>query len=329
MGSFQNHPFPPSIMESAIRKLLENRAVNLRPSPVESPPHGFICIGIAKRVPDLHPSDNREVFVWHVPSDLLSLSEQELERWRVDAPKGRHWILSERELSPDSSPFNSSDVIFWGPDSISNWIGQAVLSGELVARNPDGMPKGDLLLSDSDNPDNCEPISLKPSFDPAYWLAHRGMEGSVITPVLLNAKLWTVTGDLVAPSLDVERDHWSVIEDPWSACLRMLDYSDQANNIPDLRTISPADESWLPESRLHVEIQKLLEVRKRSRVEETDSSGPVKSMLLEKWSFRKESAQFHESALFIPGWIIQTTGKILHGSNGRTYNLDASPSATT
>ncbi len=329
MGSFQNIPFPPSIMELAIRKLLENRAIMLRPSPVESPPHGFTCIGIAKRVLDLHPSDNREVFVWHVPSDLLSLSEQELERWMVDAPTGRHWILSERELSPDSSSFNSSDVIFWGPDAISKWIGQAVLSGELVARNPSGMPIDDLPLSDPENHYNCEPISLKPAFDPAYWLAHRGMEGAVITPVLLNAKLWTVSGDLVGPSQEVEHDRWFVIEDPWSARLRILDHSDRADNTPDLRTISPADISWLSEPRLHVEIRKLLEVRKRGSVEETDSSGHVKSMLLETWSFRSESAQFHESALFIPGWIIQTTGKILHGSNGRTYNLDSNPSATT
>ncbi len=329
MGSFQNHLFPPSTMELAIRKLLENRAVKLRPSPVDFPQHGFACIGLAKRVPDLHPSDNREVFVWHVPSDLLSLSEQELERWRVDAPPGRHWILSERELPPDSSSFSSSDVIIWGPDAISNWIGQAVLSGELVARNPDGMPNDDFLLSEPDYRDKCESISLKPAFDPANWLAQRGMEGSVTTPVLLNAKLWTVTGEHVGPSQEIDRDCWFVIEDPWSANLKMLDPSDRADNTPDLRTFPPADVSWLSESRLHEEVRKLLEVRKRGRVEETDSSGPVRSMLLETWSFRSESAQFHESALLIPGWIIQSTGKILHGRNGRTYNLDASPSATT
>ncbi len=316
-------------MESAIRKLLENRSVKLRPPPVDLSYHGFVCIGIAKRVPDLHLSDKGDIFVWHVPSDLLSLSEQELERWRVDAPAGRHWILSERELPSDTSSFSTSGVVIWDPEAISTWIGRAVLSGELIARNPDGMQRDEFPISESEIRDNREPISLKPAFDPSNWLAQRGMEGATTTPVLLNAKLWTVTGELVAPYQEIESGHWLVIEDPWSTSLKILDPYDMAENIPDLRIVPPNDESWLSDSRLSVEIRKLLEVRKRGRVEGTDSYGPVRSMLLETWSFRDESAQFHESSLLIPGWIIQTTGKIVHGRNGRTYNLDASPSAAT
>jgi len=329
MGSFQNHPSLPNNMGLVIRKLLKNRAVNLRPPPVELSSHGFACIGIAKRVPDLHLSDNREIFVWHVPSDLLPLSEQEFERWRVDAPAGRHWILSEREIPPNSNSFRSSDVVIWDPEEISTWIGRAVLSGELIARNPDGMLRDDFLISEPETSGNCEPISLKPMFDPANWLAQRGMEGALTTPVLLSAKLWTVIGELVGPSQEIERGHWLVTEDPWSTSLKLLEPIDRSDNIPDLRIIPPADASWLSESRLSVEIRRLLEVRKRSRIEEADSPGPVRSMLLETWSFRNESAQFNESELLVPGWIIQSTGKIIHGRNGRTYNLDASLSATT
>jgi hypothetical protein len=317
-------------MEAAVRDLLENRAVRLRPSLGVDSSHGFVCIGIAERIPDLDLSDDREVFVWHVPWGLLPLTKQDLERWGVDAPVGRHWILSERSLPSCASPIGMDDVVLWGPDAISTWIGGAVLSGELVAGTPDVVPRTDFLATEPEYLSKDEPTSLRPLVDLANWLAQRGMEGAVTTPVLLKARMWTVSGELVGPSMDLERGRWSLIEDPWSASLRLLDPLDRIDHIPNLRVIFPIEESWLTETRLSTEIQNLLEVRKKGTVENTNLSGPVRSMLLETWSFSHESAHYQKSALMIPGWIIQTTEeKILHGRNGRTYNLVASSSATT
>jgi hypothetical protein len=166
--------------------------------------------------------------------------------------------------------------------------------------------------------------------DPANWLAQRGMEGAVATPVLLKARMWTVSGELVGPSMELERGRWFVIEDPWSASLNLLDPLDRIDHTPNLRVIFPIEGSWLSETRLSSEIQNLLEVRKKGSVENINLSGPVRSMLLETWSFSHESANYQESALLIPGWIIHATEeKILHGRNGRTYDLAASSSATT
>ena len=313
-----------------MRDLLENRAVRLRPSLEVYSSHGFVCIGIAERIPDLDSSDDREVFVWHVPSGLLPLTEQDLERWGVDAPVGRHWILSERSLPSDASLIDMPDVVLWGPDTISTWIGGAVLSGDLVARTPDVVPRMDFLGTELEELSKDDATSLRPLVDPASWLARRGMEGAVATPVLLKARMWTVSGELVGPSMELERGRWFVIEDPWSASLNLLDPLDRIDHTPNLRVIFPIEGSWLSETRLSTEIQNLLEVRKKGNVENTNLSGPVRSMLLETWSFSHESANYQESALLIPGWIIHATEeKILHGRNGRTYDLAASSSATT
>tara|TARA_B100001146_G_scaffold153691_1_gene135113 strand:- start:728 stop:1681 length:954 start_codon:yes stop_codon:yes gene_type:complete len=317
-------------MEAAVRDLLENRAVRLRPSPEVYSSHGFVCIGIAERIPDLDSSDDREVFVWHVPSGLLPLTEQDLERWGVDAPVGRHWILSERSLPSDASLIGMPDVVLWGPDTISTWIGGAVLSGDLVARTPDVVPRMDFLGTEPEQLSKDDATSLRPLVDPANWLAQRGMEGAVATPVLLKARMWTVSGELVGPSMELERGRWFVIEDPWSASLNLLDPLDRIDHTPNLRVIFPIEGSWLSETRLSTEIQNLLEVRKKGSVENINLSGPVRSMLLETWSFSHESANYQKSALLIPGWIIHATEeKILHGRNGRTYDLAASSSATT
>ena len=313
-----------------MRDLLENRAVRLRPSLEIYSSHGFVCIGIAERIPDLDSSDDREVFVWHVPSGLLPLTEQDLERWGVDAPVGRHWILSERSLPSDASLIGMPDVVLWGPDTISTWIGGAVLSGDLVARTPDVVPRMDFLGTELGELSKDDATSLRPLVDLASWLARRGMEGAVATPVLLKARMWTVSGELVGPSMELERGRWFVIEDPWSASLNLLDPLDRIDHIPNLRVIFPIQGSWLSETGLSTEIQNLLEVRKKGSVENTNLSGPVRSMLLETWSFSHESANYQESALLIPGWIIHATEeKILHGRNGRTYDLAASSSATT
>ena len=47
--------------------------------------------------------------------NLLPVSMAEFERWVVDAPRGRHWILSERKL-PEStfSIATGLEIVVWG-----------------------------------------------------------------------------------------------------------------------------------------------------------------------------------------------------------------------
>ena len=76
--------------------LLALRAVKLHPAEDAPRIHGFRCLGVAERIPELGQTPGTTVQGWHVPSDILPISSAEIERWSVDASGGRHWILSER-----------------------------------------------------------------------------------------------------------------------------------------------------------------------------------------------------------------------------------------
>ena len=120
-----------------MRDLLALRAVKLRPAEDAPKIHGFRCMGVAERVPELGGAPGSMVHVWHVPVNILPLSSTEIERWSVDAPGGKHWILSERPFDEAIlGSLKSIDVVIWGPERMARWIGEAVLTGELVAHSP-------------------------------------------------------------------------------------------------------------------------------------------------------------------------------------------------
>tara|TARA_B100000959_G_scaffold261087_1_gene298277 strand:+ start:469 stop:1398 length:930 start_codon:yes stop_codon:yes gene_type:complete len=308
-------------MESAVRDLLVNRALRLRPVQLATTVHGFHCLGIAARVPDIGMDDSREVYVWHVPADLLPLTEQELERWSVDAPEGRHWILSERELLLDNSQYSEPEIVLWGPEEVSLWIGRAVMSGELKAHQPYNQNENSIPI-DKEGETHEKTDFLKPIIDVSNWLSVRGMEGATYTPVLLGAKTWVVTGDLEGPEGELERNTWKLNEDPWSSKIEIFDESERLENVPDLQVLSPPDDSWIAEENLPGMVGKLLEVRRQDGTTSSGENGPVRSMLLQRWSFRSDSARLGQRPLFLPGWIIHEQENILlHGRIGRTFEL--------
>ena len=85
-------------VDEAVRDLLALRAVQLHPANNIQKVHGFRCMGLAERVPELDERASSSVHVGHVPSDILPISPTEIERWSGDAPGGRHGILSERSF---------------------------------------------------------------------------------------------------------------------------------------------------------------------------------------------------------------------------------------
>ena len=91
---------------------------------------------------------------------------------------------------------------------------------------------------------------------------------------------------------------------------------------PKLRSASPPNENWLSEDRLKIEISKIVEERRRGDSGEMSISGSVRSMLLEKWVLDTPMASIEQFRTFIPGWLINLDSeKILHGRNGRLYDL--------
>ncbi len=304
-------------MEGTLRDLLKIRANNLGETNTHRAVHGFNCIGVAESVPDLGTETNG-VSIWHVPDGILPLTHAELTRWSLDVPDGFHWVLSERSTDTTIFETDSMKIVIWPPDHVSKWVGDAILSGELVATAP-------VLEENEEFPRNPDPgkklgnTSLRSLIDASSWMSKRGIEGVGSSPVSLKARLWTVEGVLKGPNGELESGTWSLVEDPWSQSLAVIDPSTLLNS-PDLRSLEPKPPSWLSEERISEEVVKLLEVRRKGNFESSGNSGTVRSTLLQRWIFDAAGSIMSFVEIQIPGWIIHFEDeKILHGRNGRLY----------
>jgi hypothetical protein len=309
-------------MESAVRALLSNRAINVRPFESNVKSTVFSCIGIAEKIAHDSPKMNGEVYLWHVASDLLPLSKNEIERWIVDVPVGNHWVLSEREVPSEIPKLENYEIVLWGPEMVSEWLGNAILRGDLVAKPPQETNDPEKSPSIKEIKQS-RPTTLRSKIDFSIWITQRGLDGTNSTPVLLEARLWEVEGNLIGPAGQNESHSWFLFEDPWSLNLELLDESKSTQNTPELRIIKPEQTMWMAEERLQSEAERILEVRRKEDPIIGDINGPVRSMLLRKWEFNSQTASFAPSPAYIPGWILHLPdkSKILHGVNGRLYDV--------
>ena len=121
-------------MEDLILGLLRHRGAILESNPLAIGTPSIRPLGRISEPPiGLNNGPARvHTTVWHVPDGWTILDRVELDRWIVDALSGQHWILSERPLSPNLRVPEKFGVDFeiWGPDKLSNWLGEAILSGE-------------------------------------------------------------------------------------------------------------------------------------------------------------------------------------------------------
>ena len=304
-----------------MRALLSIRSVDFDSFDVATPDSPFKPIGIATAVPDFGIHSGR-ILIWHAPPEILPITRSELDRFEMDAPDGFHLILSERITHSDCDSIDRTKFQIVSPKQISQWIGSAVLSGQLVAS---------IVPEDSDDAES-NPVPthsnegemqvLSSKIDIGSWTASRGIEGFSSSPMLLEARIWRVSGDLNGPSGSSEKGEWTILEDPWSRRLSIIGESESLQKSPKLRSIAPPKENWLTEDRLKIEISKIVDERRRGDSGEMSISGTVRSMLLEKWVLDIHMAFIEQYRIFIPGWLINLeSDKILHGRNGRLYDL--------
>ena len=304
-----------------MRALLSIRSVDFDSFDIVVPGSPFRPIGVATAVPDFDIHTGR-TFIWHAPPEILPITRSELDRFEMDSPDGFHLILSERPTHSDCDPIDGTKFQIVSPKQISHWIGSAVLSGDIVAS---------AVLEDSDNTESNELSTysieeemrvLSSKIDIDSWTASRGIEGFSSSPMLLEARIWRVSGDLHGPSGSSEKGEWTILEDPWSQRLSIIGESESMQKSPKIRSIEPPNGNWLNEDRLKIEISKIVEERRRGDSGEVSISGTVRSILLEKWVLNIHMAVIKHHRIFIPGWLINLeSDKILHGRNGRLYDL--------
>ena len=308
-------------MEDVLRALLSIRSVDFDSFDIGVPGSPFRPIGVATAVPDFGIHRGR-TFIWHAPPEILPITRSELDRFEMDSPDGFHLILSERPTHSDCDPIDGTKIQIVSPKQISHWIGSAVLSGDIVASAvPEELGNTESNdLSTYSIEEEMRVLSSKIDID--SWTASRGIEGFSSSPMLLEARIWRVSGNLHGPSGSSENGQWTILEDPWSQRLSIIGESESMQKSPNIRSIEPPNVNWLSEDRLKIQISKIVEERRRGDSGEVSISGTVRSMLLEKWVLNIHMAMIKHHRIFIPGWLINLeSDKILHGRNGRLYDL--------
>ena len=304
-----------------MRALLKIRSVDFDSLNIGIPGSPFKPIGLATAVPDFGIHSER-TFIWHAPPEILPITRSELDRFEMDAPEGFHLIFSERTTHSDCDSIDETKFRIISPKQLSQWIGSAVLSGDIVASA--SLQEIDAAESNDISPyyDDEEMQVLSSKIDIDSWTASRGIEGFSSSPMLLEARIWRVSGDLHGPSGSSEKGEWTILEDPWSQRLSIIGESERMQKSPKIRSIEPPNGNWLSEDRLKIEISNIVEERRRGDSGEVSISGTVRSMLLEKWVLDIQMALIEYYRIFIPGWLINLeSDKILHGRNGRLYDL--------
>ena len=313
-------------MDDTVGDLLNLSGVRLIEASGITETIGFRCLGIAERIPDLEEESSVSVHVWHVPSTLLPLSVAEAERWLVDAPSGPHWMLSEREFEPAASELLNSrlKIELWGPETLSRWIGEAVLRGDLQVIIPTNSPISELEQELPDSSHSIDRVVLSPIVDLDEWLIQRGLEFVEANPVLIEARIWRVDGTLVSPEGVRETGSWRVLEDPWAGRLELHEEDEVLSNAPKLRLVDANPELWFDEDDLRVMLVGILETR-RQKQEEAKTGSTVRSTMLERWAFDSSEAELEMIPTAIPAWIVDHDRgrELLHSRNGRTYEINS------
>jgi len=314
-------------MDDTVGDLLNLRGVRLTQATKIVDTVGFRCLGVAEKIPELDEESGSFVHVWHIPKAILPVSVAEAERWLVDAPSGAHWILSEREFDEQASELLSLKlkIELWSPDILSRWIGEAVLRGDLHAKIPQTETPEIQIEENIAIEDPNKLVILPPIVDLDEWCIQRGIEHVDAKPILLQARIWNITGALVSPEGDREEGNWSVLEDPWADRLESYDSDKTLKNSPNLRTIKALENKWLNDVDLRVMLIGILEARRQKEEDATEGSS-VRSTMLERWSFDSERAILEEIPSAIPGWLLDHEGgiELLHSRNGRTYEINSS-----
>ena len=312
-------------MEEIVRAILNSRTVSLEAVKKSFNIYGFKCLGVAEKPVDIENMNDSSVYIWHVKSDILPVSKNEIERWSIDAPGDRHWILSEREIDTDLFNIFPDDfkVITWGPDKLSRWIGESVLRGDLIVNSTshNSILTENSSIQETTNKGN-QLLTLNPIIDLEDWLKNQPSGSLNTIPVLLEVKLWHISGLMIGPNSNKDTKKWSFIEDPWMNNIFPFSEDQIFENPPNLRQIQPSELEWFSLEMLKSNLRPLLDYRKKEQ--SNDSDELVKSTMLEWWRVDIPSLNFDFEYAQIPGWnLIFDDGeeKILHSHNGKVYNL--------
>ena len=311
-------------MESLIRDLLKQLGATLDPPPSHAPCPGINLLGVLNRPPVTQSSAAlaKGTHVWHAHDGWAPLDNLEVERWLVDAPTGNHWLLSERPLQLEHNPTRSGiEYEVWGPDRFAQWLGNAVLNGDLNAMVPSNFtPTEDeeMPLQSAPADSGMGPAALRPQVELEPVLEKLSLTHAEHRPVLLSARVWTVTGILRGPKDAAERGWWELIEDPFLGEIHQLEPLEKLDFIPNLERIEP--KIWPEQAQIAPHLAKRCEERRHYVVTESSGQNQVQGSVLHWWKLDPSSAEMTPRLALLPAWQIRIPERglaLIHGLNGQ------------
>ncbi|MEC7601861.1 MAG: hypothetical protein VYB83_03520, partial [Candidatus Thermoplasmatota archaeon] len=212
------------------------------------------------------------------------------------------------------------------PDRLSNWLGEAILSGEIFAQvssfdgnegNIESNEIEDIRLESAwfESIKN-ELCTMAPVIDLETWI-ERNPIGNNVRPsaVLVEARIWSVLGILRGPESNTERAWWGILESPIFGGFDILADPVFLGHRPDLRVIPPL--SWMEENIVLENISRVTETRK------TYSPNSNSSVRIHgTWTLDPSSTEIDYVSVLVPAWIMEIPGSsnsILNAVSGSLH----------
>jgi hypothetical protein len=325
-------------MEALIRDLLAQLGATLVSPPPHNPCPGLSMLGVIDNPPRTRSATHLSAgcHVWHAEDGWAPLDRHELERWLVDAGEGQHWLISERRLSIASELPQRDGIEYdlWSPDRLSQWLGEAVLNGDLSATVPSSLPRSiqepmaqgeieaeEVERSITQRPDSLPgegPIALHPVVSVEEVLQGIDLDEAESRPVLISARIWEVTGILRGPEDAAERQWWNILDDPICASIDHLGRVNTMEFIPSLERVEP--QNWPSQESVMQALPGLCEERRHYTVHEAAGSSQVRGSLLHWWHLDPSSAEVTARLALIPAWQVRIPSRgwvLVHGLTGQ------------
>jgi hypothetical protein len=268
------------------------------------------------------------------------LDLHELERWLVDADEGQHWLISERRLSIAGNLPQRDGVEYdlWSPERLSQWLGEAVLNGDLSATLPSNLPRSiqepvaqgeieaeEVERNQPQHPDSLPqsgPIALAPIHSVEDVLQGLNIAGGESRPVLISARIWQVTGILRGPEDAAERQWWNILDDPICGSIDHLGTVNTMDFVPSLERIEPRN--WPSKESVMQALPGLCEERRHYTVHEAAGASQVRGSLLHWWHLDPSSAELTARLTLIPAWQVRIPNRgwvLVHGLSGQVLPM--------
>jgi len=312
-------------METLIRDLLGQLGASLDSPPPHTPCPGISLLGVLTQPPATRSGPKLSIgtHVWHAHDGWAPLDHLEIERWLVDTPNGTHWLLSERPLRLEQRPQRTGvDYDVWGPDRFAQWLGDAVLNGDLNANVPQNTPPSVVEVEAVERTPPTQkivgPSALRPQIELEPVLERLTLTHANPRPVLLSARIWVVTGILRGPDDSADRQWWELLEDPFTGEIDHLGKIETLDFIPSLERIEP--KLWVNEAEIAPILAGLCEERRHYTVTESTGENQVQGSVLQWWKLDPSSAEMTPRLALLPAWQLEIPERgtaLVHGLTGQ------------